>query len=520
MYFWFWREALCIAQCFKEDDRDGDVHVHSKAPKYPSPTKEAPQGKNLGARSGLKRKQSSKHTSESTTEASKSKSGHSNKEAKSSSAIDTSPSHLSPPTPVVGEMYEEAQQAVDTRSAFFTPDSPTDEPIIISDVSKEEENAENDKDTKDTSVPLTSLKSAQLQELMAQVYLLQSRKKELERAKVIAKTEVASMKAKPSYSDINQLTELLVTSLKPKLSKLLASHDFASFLPTELKELPSKIIRLSGEIKELNRYIKDMEIELPGDLKKISSKLESFTSTISNLSSQEKLKTLNSLSSFLKMVTNTLNMFATMVENASGATTAGVPSADKATASPAEGEKDADTNLKNELVDLLGIYIITQYYNKKRFIEQQEHQVVRRLKQQRQDSSDDVRSSQLKRYAKKIRRLTTSQFTSDAEIIPDQAMKAIETPLNSPMGTMWCLYDPTPSVREEAGHPITKHVNAISLVKKEKEKNLKNNEVNDKNVVEPSELDVVEPIELVDRKEGMGDGTDDEFDESMKEELT
>nr|GEW38744.1 hypothetical protein [Tanacetum cinerariifolium] len=52
------------------------------------------------------------------------------------------------------------------------------------------------------------------------------------------------------------------------------------------------------------------------------------------------------------------------------------------------------------------------------------------------------------------------------------------------------------------------------------ENSIENNKVVDKNVVEPSELDVVEPIELVDRKEGMEDGTDDESDESMKEELT
>ncbi|GKG57485.1 hypothetical protein Tco_0584911, partial [Tanacetum coccineum] len=38
----------------------------------------------------------------------------------------------------------------DIRSAFFTPDSLTDEPIIVSDVSEEEENAEKDKDTEDT----------------------------------------------------------------------------------------------------------------------------------------------------------------------------------------------------------------------------------------------------------------------------------------------------------------------------------------------------------------------------------
>ncbi|GJX62372.1 hypothetical protein Tco_0295272 [Tanacetum coccineum] len=60
-----------------------DVPVDPKAPKYSSLTKEA----------------------------SKSQFGHSKKETKSSSAMDTSPSHPSPPTPVVGEIHKEAQQA-------------------------------------------------------------------------------------------------------------------------------------------------------------------------------------------------------------------------------------------------------------------------------------------------------------------------------------------------------------------------------------------------------------------------
>ncbi|GKE45867.1 hypothetical protein Tco_1473151, partial [Tanacetum coccineum] len=187
-------------------------------------------------------------------------------------------------------------------------------------------------------------------------------KEELEQAKVKAEAKVASMKAKPSYPDIKQLTKHLVTCLKPELSKLLASCDFVNCLPTELKELPSKVTELSEEIKKLKQHVKDMELELPGDLEEIPSKLETFTSTISI---QEKLETLDSLPCLLKKVTNTLNRFATLVENASGATSTGVPSADKATTSPAEGEKDADINLKNELVDLLGIDVVTQYYNKK-----------------------------------------------------------------------------------------------------------------------------------------------------------
>ncbi|GKB72483.1 hypothetical protein Tco_0933895 [Tanacetum coccineum] len=216
----------------------------------------------------------------------------------------------------------------DTRSAFFTPDSPTDEPIIVLDESEEDEEVAKDKDTEDTSVPPPpSPKSAQIQELMAQVHLLHLNYK-----------------------------------------KLFASHDFASCLPTELKELPSKITELSREIKELKQHVKDMEIELPRDLVEIPTKLETFTSTISSLSSQvaelkniqwklpteflnfpsqvssvqEKLQTLDSLPSLLHKVTDTLNKFSTMVYNASGATSMHVPSPGQTTASPAEGEKNTE----------------------------------------------------------------------------------------------------------------------------------------------------------------------------------
>ncbi|GJY32967.1 hypothetical protein Tco_0417436 [Tanacetum coccineum] len=189
---------------------------------------------------------------------------------------------------------------------------------------------------------------------MAQVHLLQSQKKELEHQKAAAEAETASLNAKPSYPDINQLITLLVNSLKPKIAKLLASYDFASCLPTELKELPSKVTELTEEIKKLNKHVielKNIQWELPAEFLALPHLVYLV---------QEKLKTLDSLLSLLKKVTNNLIRFATLVENASGATTMGVPLVDKATDSPAEGEKDADTNLKNELVDLLGIDIVTK----------------------------------------------------------------------------------------------------------------------------------------------------------------
>ncbi|GJY25304.1 hypothetical protein Tco_0400030 [Tanacetum coccineum] len=219
----------------------------------------------------------------------------------------------------------------DTRFAFFTLDSPQDEPIIVSDKS-ENEKTKKDKDThatshnipEDTSVPHPpSPKSAQIQELMAQVHLLQSQKENLEQQKAKAEEEVASLKARPSYPDINQLTKLL-----------------------------------------LKQHVRDMEIKLPEDLKEIPTKQETFTSTISSLTSQ--------VTELKNIQWELPTKFATMMENASGANTKDVPSAGQATASPAEEEKntnpaitDVEPNLHDELVDLLGIDVVTQYYNKK-----------------------------------------------------------------------------------------------------------------------------------------------------------
>ncbi|GJX90442.1 hypothetical protein Tco_0343768 [Tanacetum coccineum] len=155
----------------------------------------------------------------------------------------------------------------DTRSVFFTPDSPQDEPIIVTDESEKEKADKGD--THDTSHDVPE----------------ETSKDELEQQKEKAEAKIASLNARPYYPDINQLTDLLVTSLKPELSKLLALHNFVSCLPTDLKELPLKFTELSREIKELKQHVKDMEIELPGDLKEIPTKLETFTSIISSLTS-------------------------------------------------------------------------------------------------------------------------------------------------------------------------------------------------------------------------------------------
>ncbi|GKA19172.1 hypothetical protein Tco_0699087 [Tanacetum coccineum] len=81
-----------------------DVLVVSKAPKPSSQTEEVPQGKKLGAKSGLRRKQSLKHTSD----------------------------HPSPPTPVVGELHKEVQQAAGGPTSLGVPSEEGSHPQLIS----------------------------------------------------------------------------------------------------------------------------------------------------------------------------------------------------------------------------------------------------------------------------------------------------------------------------------------------------------------------------------------------------
>ncbi|GJV91814.1 hypothetical protein Tco_1539627 [Tanacetum coccineum] len=182
----------------------------------------------------------------------------------------------------------------DTRSAFFTPDSPPDEPIIISNESEEEEEVPKDKDNKATShdVPKD-------------------------------------------------------TSVPPPLSPKLA----------QIQEL----------MDQLKKHVRDMEIELSGDLKEIPTKLETFTSTISSLSSQVAELKNNQWelpSEFLNFPSQVCHHGGKCIRT----TSMNVPSAGKATASPAEGEKNTKytkTNLQKQLIDRLGIEVVEQYHSKK-----------------------------------------------------------------------------------------------------------------------------------------------------------
>nr|GEZ47798.1 hypothetical protein [Tanacetum cinerariifolium] len=153
----------------------------------------------------------------------------------------------------------------------------------------------------------------------------------LQEKKEKAKVKVALLKAQPVYPSVTQLTELLVTSLKHELSDLLALYNFASFIPTELKELPSKITKLSGEVTTLKKHVQGIKIMLPEDLKNIPNKLKTFTSIVSILTSHvDELKTLQW-------------EFPTEFH----AVDKSVPSAGHAGASPTDGEKNTDQATKD-----------------------------------------------------------------------------------------------------------------------------------------------------------------------------
>ncbi|GKB22912.1 hypothetical protein Tco_0862313, partial [Tanacetum coccineum] len=181
------------------------------------------------------------------------------------------------------------------------------------------------------SQPPPSPKSAQIQELMAQ--------------------------ARPSYLDVNQLTILLVTSLKQNSTQTLGTS-----LKLLLAALQSETEKRAHPQNSLNFMV----AELKNTQRELPTKLQALPVLVSSV--QKQLKTLDSLPSLLNKVTETLSRFATVVENALATTTKDVPSAGQSTASTAKGEKntkDAETNLKDELVDLSGTNVVTHYHNKK-----------------------------------------------------------------------------------------------------------------------------------------------------------
>ncbi|GKA64106.1 hypothetical protein Tco_0763712 [Tanacetum coccineum] len=301
-----------------------DVHVDSKAPKPSLQTEEVPQGKNPGAKSRLRRKQSLKQIFESNIEASKSKTGQSEKEIQSSLAKDKNPSHTSPPTPVVGEMHKEAQQAAGGLTFLGATSEEGDHPQL----------------SNQTKSSRDGLKTA----------------------------HTDSGTNKESRAD-----EISKKIKLEDLSDLLKDTIFAFFTPDFLQNEP---IIVSDKSKE------EEEVDKDKDTRATSHDVPEDTS----IPHPPSLKSAQ-IQYLLNKVTETLNGFATVVENTSGATTKDVPSACQEIALPAEGEKntnpaitDDEPNRHDELVDLLGIDVVTQYYKKKLLYDKYCEKMLKRRK--------------------------------------------------------------------------------------------------------------------------------------------
>ncbi|GJW22130.1 hypothetical protein Tco_0032752 [Tanacetum coccineum] len=198
----------------------------------------------------------------------------------------TSYDYLFAETSTIIKLEDLAKLVSHVQSSFKDLDSPEEDHVIVVDDSDEDEDDE--------------------------VHATENHKLELEKNK--AETEAALLKAQLSFSNVEQLKELLVKSLKTKFSNILSAHDFSSSLPTELKDLPSKLNELTGEVKGLKKQVHELEIELPGDLKEIPTKLDDFTKNVTSLTSQVvELKTLHLLLNF----TQALNKFAQVLDSAS-----------------------------------------------------------------------------------------------------------------------------------------------------------------------------------------------------------
>nr|GEV41122.1 hypothetical protein [Tanacetum cinerariifolium] len=175
----------------------------------------------------------------------------------------------------------------------------------------------------------------------------------------------------------NQPKELLVKSLKTKLSNDLSTNNFSSSLPTELNDIPSKLNELTREVQGLKNQVHNLEFEILGELKEIPTKMENFTKTVTSLTSQvvelktlqwelpieflslpvqvatvqAKLKTLDVLPGLLSHVTTALNKFAQVLASASSkAEDKSVPSPGQVDTMPAEGERNTNQATISQLL--------------------------------------------------------------------------------------------------------------------------------------------------------------------------
>ncbi|GKB16103.1 hypothetical protein Tco_0850026 [Tanacetum coccineum] len=336
-----------------------------KAPKTPSHTKKkVPQCKRLGAKTGLRRK----HTSESNTKASNSQAGHLEKENMSSTTMDSNPSEPSASTPVDAELNKEDQQAAGgptslgvTTSFTFHSESASGYDASANFTAEVDPEISASHGT-NPSVLVDTTKFARDGSQTAHIV---SGTKQNTRSAFISdeyqedEPFIISKKSSEEHDERNEDTHLEQEKEKADAEiAILKAHS----IPTELKELPTKITKLHEEVNELKKHIQEFKIELRGEFNEIPEKLETFSSTVSSLTTQ--IKTPDAVLGLLNKVTNTLNRFAIILRTPNEC----VPSAGKSTVSHAEREKNTNPIKDDEtsnLVDLMGIDVVEEYHKKK-----------------------------------------------------------------------------------------------------------------------------------------------------------
>ncbi|GJW21226.1 hypothetical protein Tco_0031848 [Tanacetum coccineum] len=151
-----------------------------------------------------------------------------------------------------------------------------------------------------------------------------------------------------------------------------------------------------------------------------------------------------------------MNRFATVVENASGATTKDVSSAGQATASPAKGEKnttkDAKINLQNELVNLLCFDVVEQYHNNKLLFDKYYEKMLKRRKSSKIINCDVIIQKGpilLKVYREDGTIEVIANFKTRMEYL-DQTEKELKIDFNKPLKEQ----DPLNELNELAKEPL------------------------------------------------------------------
>nr|GEV05752.1 putative ribonuclease H-like domain-containing protein [Tanacetum cinerariifolium] len=213
---------------------------------------------------------------------------------------------------------------------------------------------------------------------------------------LVDKTKSVGDGLKTAHTNSGTIEEFRVDNISKKikpedLSEFFKDKRFVLFTPDFPQDEPIIVTYESKEEDDDKEETHDTSHDIPKDtsippppsLNQLKFKTELQALPVLLCSVQIQLKTLDSLPCLLQKVTKTLNRFATMVENASESITKDVHLAGQVTASPVEGEKnnkDAKTNLKDKLIDLLGTNVVTQYYNKKLLFDKYYDKMLKRKK--------------------------------------------------------------------------------------------------------------------------------------------